>query len=90
MTGKVAAKITRLAVVVVALFFSNQLASAATCDRACLLSQMKQFNAAMLAHTPENLQLAPDALIRENTKVITLADSKWSIVKTNPFRGRVR
>jgi hypothetical protein len=76
----VAPGITRLAVVVVVLFFLSQLASAATCDRGCLLDQMKHFNAAMLAHTPEKIQLAPDAQIRENTKAITLADSKWSIV----------
>src|SRR5580658_4674636 len=97
MTGHVAAKIARLVVVVVAVFFMNQLASAATCDRACLLDQIKHFNAAMLAHTPEKVRLTPGAQIRENTKAITFADSKWSIVKqilseddfTDPIKGNV-
>ena len=52
-------------------------ASAATCDRTCLLAQAAQFNAAMLGRTPEKIQLAPDAQIRENTKAITLGESKW-------------
>jgi hypothetical protein len=81
MTGNVVPNIARLAVVVVALFFMSPLVFAATCDRSCLLGQARQFNAAMMAHTPEKVQLALDARIRENTKSITLADSKWSIVK---------
>jgi hypothetical protein len=35
----------------------------------------------MLAHTTENIPLAPNVQIRENTKAIALADSKWSSVK---------
>jgi hypothetical protein len=50
----------------------------ANCDRACLLEQIKLFNAAMLGHTPEKIQLAPGAQIRENTKAITLGESKWT------------
>ena len=73
------------------------MAFAANCDRACLLEQAKQFNAAMLAHTPEKISLAPDAQIRENTKAITLANSKWSTVKeilsegvfADPIKGNV-
>ena len=56
-------------------------AFAATCDRTCLLQHAKQFNANMLAHTAERIPLAPNVQIRENTKAITLADSKWSGVK---------
>ncbi|MGC1298838.1 MAG: hypothetical protein WA869_27760, partial [Alloacidobacterium sp.] len=81
MTGRFTSKITPLALLTVTLIFLSPLAFAANCDRACLLEQAKQFNAAMLAHTPEKIQLAPDAQIRENTKAITLAESKWSIVK---------
>jgi hypothetical protein len=51
---------------------------ATTCDRACLLEQAKQFNAAMLGHTPEKIQLANGAQIRENTKAIALGDSRWT------------
>lgn len=50
--------------------------TAATCDRACLLQQAKQFNANMLAHTPNKIPLASGAQIRENTEAIALADSK--------------
>ncbi len=74
-------KTSRLALAALAVFGASNTVFAATCDRACLLDQAKQFNAAMLAHTPEKIQLAPDAQTRENTKAITLADSKWSIVK---------
>jgi hypothetical protein len=55
--------------------------SAVTCDRTCLLAQAKQFNADILAHTTGNIALAPNVQIRENTKAITLADSKWLGVK---------
>src|SRR6185503_17130519 len=34
----------------------------------------------MLARTPNKVPLAPDAQIRENTKAIALADSRWSAV----------
>jgi hypothetical protein len=61
-----------------ALFVSGNAASAATCDRACLLGQAKQFNTAMLAHIPQKISIAPDAQIRENTKTIVLGDSKWA------------
>ena len=81
MTGKVALAITRLAVITIALFSLSTVASAVPCNRACLLGQAKQFNANMLAHTTEKIPLGPNAQIRENTKAIVLADSKWSIVK---------
>jgi hypothetical protein len=81
MTGKGALKISRLAVSAIALFSFSTAASAATCDRVCLLEQAKQFNANMLAHTGDKIALGPNAQIRENTKAITLADSKWSTVK---------
>jgi hypothetical protein len=62
-------------------FAFTNVASAATCDRTCLLEHAKQFNANMLAHTSEKIPVAPNVQIRENTKSITLADSKWSGVK---------
>jgi hypothetical protein len=70
-----------LAVIAVALLALSRVACAATCDRVCLLEQAKQFNANMLAHTTEKIPLGPNAQIRENTKAIALADSKWSTVK---------
>ena len=73
-----ATKNARLAVLVAAIFVLSNAAMAATCDRGCLLEQAKQFNAAMLGHAPEKIQLAPDAQVRENTKAITLGASKWA------------
>jgi hypothetical protein len=72
-------------------------ASAATCDRACLLDQAKQFNANMLAHATEKIPLASGAKIFENTKAVTLTDSKWSTIRqirsqgvyTDPVKGNV-
>jgi len=60
-----------------ALFILTQAARATTCDRACLLEHAKQFNADMLGHTPEKIQLADGAQIRENTKAIALGESRW-------------
>jgi hypothetical protein len=81
MTGKVALKVSRLAVISIVLCALGKTSSAVTCDRACLLEQAKQFNANMLARTTEKIPLRPDAQIRENTMAIALADSKWSGVK---------
>lgn len=97
MTGRITQRTGRLAFFILALLTLSRQSSGATCDRACLLDQVKQFNSAMLAHTQEKLQLAPDAQIRENTKAIALADSKWSIVKqilsegvyADPLKGNV-
>jgi len=77
MTLKTLKMISRSPVMTVALFASTSLASAATCDRACLLEQAKQFNANMLARTVEKIPLAANANVRENTKAIALRDSKW-------------
>ncbi len=63
-------------------------ASATTsCDRACLLDQAKQFNANMLAHTTGKIALAPGARIFENTKAVTLTDSKWSTIRQIRSQG---
>jgi hypothetical protein len=63
------------------LFALSALASTEMCNRDCLLEQAKQFNANMLAHTTEKIPLSPEVQIRENTKLIALADSKWSGIK---------
>jgi hypothetical protein len=78
MPRKFALRISSLAFAATALFVLSNAASAASCDRACLLEQAKQFNANMLAHTMEKIPLAANASIRENTKAIALGDSKWS------------
>ena len=70
-------KLCSLLLGMIAMFTISGAASAATCDRACLLEQAKQFNAAMLTHSPEKIQLADGAQIRENTKAIALSESRW-------------
>ena len=97
MSGQVASNVGRLAVLAIALFSFSLPASAASCDRACLLAQAKQFNSAMLAHTTEKIPLAAGAQIRENTKAIALTESRWMNVKqilsegvyADPIKGNV-
>ena len=77
MTGYTPPKTARLALLALTVLAFSRLASAATCDQACLLEQAKLFNAAMLAHSPDKIPLAPDVQIRENAKAIALGDSRW-------------
>jgi hypothetical protein len=70
---------------ILALSFAR--AAAATCDRACLLQQIAQFNSNMLAHTTGKIPLAPAAEIRENTTTISLDASKWSTVSQIRSQG---
>src|SRR5580704_1066492 len=71
----------------IVLFTFTSAASAATCDRVCLLDQAKQFNANMLAHTTEKIPLVPGARIFENTKAIALMGSRWSTIKQIRSQG---
>lgn len=72
--------VSKLAVITIALFTFSNAASAATCDRACLIKQVEQFNANMLTRTPKKIPLDSNAQIRENAKAITLTESKWFTV----------
>lgn len=69
--------VNSLAVTAIVLTALTSVASAQSCDRACLLAHAKRFNAAMLGHTPDTLPLAANVQIRENTKTIALGDSRW-------------
>jgi hemerythrin superfamily protein len=68
-----------------------------SCDRNCLLEQAKQFNESILTQTTAKLPLDTNVQIRENTKAISLTDSKWMSVKrilsvgtfTDPTKGNV-
>jgi hypothetical protein len=77
MTRNYAMRAANLAFAATAFLVLAPAALATTCDRACLLAQVKRFDAAMLAHTPEKIQLANGAQIRENTKALALGDSRW-------------
>ena len=59
MTGKVSVNISIIVVTAAALFAFGRVASAQSCDRACLLEQARQFNANMLDHTTEKIPLGP-------------------------------
>lgn len=72
--------VSSLAIIAISLFAFNNAVFAATCDRACLLEQAKQFNANMLARTTKKIPLGSNAQIRENTKAIELTESKWLTV----------
>ena len=78
MRGQLILTISTLAMMPVASLASTEAGSIAPCDRACLLEHAEQFNVNMLAHTTAKIPLGPNAQIRENTKVIGLADSRWS------------
>jgi hypothetical protein len=80
MTKNIGLGLCKMTVGALALSAFGGVAHAAPCDRACLLEQAKRFNANMLARTSNKVPLAPDAQVRENTKTIALADSKWSAV----------
>lgn len=81
MNSTSAKKFVRWTYIAALVFGCSSLASAATCDRACLLDQAKLFNNNMLAHTPGKLPLERTAEIRENTKAITLDASRWMNVR---------
>jgi hypothetical protein len=81
MTGLSALKCSTLAVAAIMALSLGRSATAASCDRACLLQQATRFNRNMLAHRISKIPLAPTAEIRENTKAISLDASKWSTIK---------
>lgn len=76
---------------------NNPEKSAPGCDRACLLEGARNFNASILAKTTNKLPMSAHVQVRENTKAIALADSKWMNVKrilstgtfTDPVEGNV-
>jgi hypothetical protein len=57
-------------------------AGATPCDRACLLKVMEAFRASMTAGQSGSVPLAPDAEVRENTKLVTLGETAWTRVKS--------
>ena len=81
MNSTSATKFVRWTYIAALVFGCSTLASAATCDRACLVEQARQFNNNMLAHTPGKLPLAKTVEIRENTRAIVLDASRWMNVR---------
>lgn len=56
----------------------------ATCDRACLVSVMKRYIAALIAHNPSGLPLAATVQTVENTKRIAVGDGLWRTATGGP------
>jgi len=59
----------------------TSLASAATCDRTCLLEQAKQFNANMLAHTTDKIALTANVLDCACRQIFTSGYLPYSNIK---------
>ena len=57
-------------------------AQAADCDRQCLTQLMNGFLSAMVEGKFGAVRLSPDAEIRQNTRVVPLAQTAWKNVKT--------
>jgi hypothetical protein len=51
------------------------------CDRHCLLVSIETFLAHMSSQRPDWVTVSPDAIVRENAKRISLADSRWQGVE---------
>ncbi len=68
------------AIVVAALGLSAAPAAAQDCGRSCMTSLIDTYLAAMLAHDPARLPLAPGARFTEDSKVIELGKGLWSTV----------
>jgi hypothetical protein len=56
-------------------------AGAPASDRLCLLKVMDGFRASMTAGRPGSVPLAPDAEVRENTRLVALDQTAWKRVK---------
>jgi hypothetical protein len=59
----------------------------ANCDRECLRGFITDYLNAMVAHTPQSLQLAPGARFTEDTKTMMLGEGLWkSASKLRTYR----
>jgi hypothetical protein len=54
---------------------------APACDGPCLLTVMDGFRASMTAGESGSVPLAPDAEVRENTRLVSLGETAWKRVK---------
>ena len=70
-----------------ALLLATQAHATPACDRTCLLGFIDQFAAALSAHNPATLPVAPGARITENDEIVALGDGIW---KTPGQLGRYR
>ena len=70
-----------------ALFPFHASGQAAKCDRACLTDIMTRYLAAMVAHDPSSLPLAPNAKFTEDTVTKKVGEGAWkTVTRQRPYR----
>jgi hypothetical protein len=60
-----------------------------TCDRACLNTLADNYLAALVAHDPKKVQLAPDVKIVENAKRIMPGEGLWKTATAGPTEFKI-
>jgi len=61
----------------------------AHCDRACLISVMNDYVAALAAHDPSRVPLAPNVEFVENTKVLHPGEGLWKTAESLPTTFKI-
>jgi hypothetical protein len=64
-------------------------AFAQTCDRACLTKTLDSYLAAIVAHDPTRVPIAPDARFVENTKVTKPGEGLWKTASEVPTAFKI-
>ena len=64
-------------------------ASAQTCDRACLNRVVDSYLAALVAHDPTRVTFAKDAKLTENAKVIRAGEGLWESMGEGPTKFKL-
>jgi len=59
------------------------------CDRACLISTVDSYVAALVAHDPTRVALAKDAKFTEDEKVMSPGDGLWKTISEGPTKFKV-
>src|SRR5690349_13756762 len=59
------------------------------CDRACLNTLADNYLAALVAHDPKKVQLAPDVRIVENAKRIQPGEGLWKTATAGPTEFKI-
>ncbi len=81
-------KMKRLGVALLLIFAimgaSDRLQAAQTCDRQCLVTLMKNYLAALVAHDPKAVPFADEVKFTENTANIPVGDGLWVTASGGP------
>src|SRR5215831_18276317 len=72
--GSVMKKILAGAVLLAATFAASPCSAQGTCNRACLLKTADDYLAALVAHNPAKVPMAPNAKFTEQTKVLKVGE----------------